>query len=174
VTAAPPQATKNNIRADAESQASGPGRRRRHVRAQDADELVTGPSETQILSTATGLLSGSAVKTPQSLLCPLALYTSAEAAAILRVKTSWLQRKAATRKVPFTMLGGCYRFTPAHLAVIVQMHERAPDVDTGATTRLARHSSSRASVVTAAANLPPLMPRPSGGPKRTRNTEPAT
>jgi len=55
-----------------------------------------------------------------------ALYTTAEAAEILKVKKSWLERQAATRKIPFTMLGGTYRFTDGHLAVIVQMHEMMP------------------------------------------------
>ena len=53
------------------------------------------------------------------------LYTAEEAAEILRVKKSWLERQAAARKIPFTMLGGSYRFTFAHLAAIVQMHEEA-------------------------------------------------
>ena len=54
------------------------------------------------------------------------LYTAAEAAEILRVKQSWLKRQAAARKIPFTMLGGAYRFTDGHLAAIVQMHEKMP------------------------------------------------
>ena len=53
----------------------------------------------------------------------LAIYTLDEAAAILRVKPSWLERQAAARKIPFTMLGGSYRFTADHLAAIVAQHE---------------------------------------------------
>ena len=49
----------------------------------------------------------------------LAVYTIDEAAVILRVKPSWLERQAAARKIPFTMLGGSYRFTADHLAAIV-------------------------------------------------------
>ena len=52
------------------------------------------------------------------------LYTAAEAAEILRVKQSWLERQAAARKIPFTMLGGAYRFTDGHLAAIVQINDR--------------------------------------------------
>ena len=55
----------------------------------------------------------------------LTLYTSEEAAAILRVTTSWLERQAAARRVPFTMLGGGYRFTADHLAQIVDIFEEA-------------------------------------------------
>ena len=56
----------------------------------------------------------------------LTLYTTEEAAEILRVKKSWLERQAAARKIPFTMLGRSYRFTSAHLSAIVRMHEQAP------------------------------------------------
>ena len=56
----------------------------------------------------------------------LAIHTLDEAAAILRVKPSWLERQAAARKIPFTMLGGSYRFTADHLAAIVALHENRP------------------------------------------------
>jgi hypothetical protein len=56
----------------------------------------------------------------------LTLYTSTVAASILRVRPSWLERQAATRRIPFTMLGGCYRFTVEHLMRIVQIFEAAP------------------------------------------------
>ena len=39
----------------------------------------------------------------------MAVHTLDEAAVILRVKPSWLERQAAARKIPFTMLGGSYR-----------------------------------------------------------------
>jgi excisionase family DNA binding protein len=54
------------------------------------------------------------------------LHTAEEAANLLRVRRSWLERQAAARRVPFTMLGGSYRFTDEHLAAIVSLHERAP------------------------------------------------
>lgn len=56
----------------------------------------------------------------------LAVYTLDEAAAILRIKPSWLERQAAARKIPFTMLGGSYRFTADHLVAIVAQHENRP------------------------------------------------
>ena len=56
----------------------------------------------------------------------LAIHTLDEAATILRVKPSWLERQAAARKIPFTMLGGSYRFTTDHLAAIVAQHENRP------------------------------------------------
>ena len=56
----------------------------------------------------------------------LTLHTSKEASTILRVRQSWLERQAATRKIPFTMLGGSYRFTTEHLAQIVRIFEAEP------------------------------------------------
>ena len=57
---------------------------------------------------------------------PVAVHTLTEAATILRVKPSWLQRRAAARSIPFTMLGGAYHFTAEHIAEIVRMNEKRP------------------------------------------------
>ena len=57
---------------------------------------------------------------------PIAVHTLDEAAAILRVKPSWLERQAAARKIPFTMLGGSYHFTSDHLIAIIRQFERRP------------------------------------------------
>ena len=65
----------------------------------------------------------------------LAVYTLDEAATILRVKPSWLERQAAARKIPFTMLGGSYRFTADHLTAIVAQHENRPAPPDFFTTR---------------------------------------
>ena len=54
------------------------------------------------------------------------VYTLSEAAQMLRVRESWLERQAAARRIPFTMLGGSYRFTGEHLIQIVRMHEITP------------------------------------------------
>jgi excisionase family DNA binding protein len=93
----------------------------------------------------------------------LVVRTLGEAAAILRVRESWLERQAAARKIPFTMLGGAYRFTDAHLAEIVRMHEELPiarelKAERTRRTPQARTPSNGASVM-------PLRPRP-GGPRR--------
>jgi excisionase family DNA binding protein len=47
------------------------------------------------------------------------LYTPAEAAELLRVRESWLRKKAAARAVPCTFLGKHLRFSPADLVTIV-------------------------------------------------------
>jgi len=95
---------------------------------------------------------------------PPALYTTEEAAIILRVKRSWLERQAACRKIPFTMLGGGYRFTAAHLAEIVLMNEESPATRSKAT---ARSRAARGHKQVPGLETAPLRPRPRGGPRRT-------
>lgn len=50
-----------------------------------------------------------------------------EAAEILRVKRSWLEKMAAARRIPFSMLGGSYHFSPDHLWQIFAIFEEAPE-----------------------------------------------
>lgn len=61
----------------------------------------------------------------------LTVYTPEEAAEVLRVAPGWLEQQAAARRVPFTMLGDCYRFTDDHLAQIVRIFESAPVTASG-------------------------------------------
>ncbi|SRR6266568_4254970 len=95
----------------------------------------------------------------------LEIHTLDEAAVILRVKRSWLERQAASRKIPFTMLGGAYHFTSAHLAAIVRIHERTPTAE-GRTAR--RGGSARYSQTprpSESQSARPLRPRPRPGPR---------
>jgi len=96
----------------------------------------------------------------------LTVYTTEEAAEILRVKKSWLERQAAARRIPFTMLGGSYRFTTVHLSAIVRMHEQtpAPSADTGDSDIRSRRLSVEPRVTDRGS--PPLRPRPRNGPRR--------
>lgn len=94
----------------------------------------------------------------------LTVHTLTEAAAILRVKQSWLERQAAARKIPFTMLGGAYRFTSTHLLEIVRLHESTPAMesrDCGTELGTQRRRS-----VTEPLMPTPLRPRPRTGPRR--------
>jgi excisionase family DNA binding protein len=88
------------------------------------------------------------------------LYTAAEAAEILRVKQSWLERQAAARKIPFTMLGGAYRFTDGHLAAIVQMYEMMPSRSGNARDSRSRSQRPRKPAQAADNGVAPLRPRP--------------
>jgi excisionase family DNA binding protein len=94
---------------------------------------------------------------------PVTLYTADEAAAILRVTKSWLERQAAARRVPFTMLGGSYRFTTEHLVGIIQLFEEAAEpkapVTHLPTSSMPRRSDQRREGVER------LRPRPRGRPR---------
>ncbi|MGC9667678.1 helix-turn-helix domain-containing protein [Planosporangium sp. 12N6] len=68
------------------------------------------------------------------------LYTPAEAAARLRIRESWLRRKAAARQIPCTFLGKHLRFSVADLTAIVAQHGQAP------TGRRPRRRASRSTV----------------------------
>ena len=91
---------------------------------------------------------------------PIAIHTLDEAAAILRVKPSWLECQAASRKIPFTMLGGSYHFTSDHLIAIIRQFERRP------TAEITEHSErpitrrSTAKWVLTDIKTAPLRPRP--------------
>jgi excisionase family DNA binding protein len=101
-----------------------------------------------------------------------ALYTAAEAAAILRVKASWLERQAAARNIPFTMLGRSYRFTPAHLAVIVRLYEHEPSRGRDPAVQPTRRGGVQPPAATAGQGQP-LLPRPRRGPGRGISSESA-
>lgn len=94
---------------------------------------------------------------------PIAVHTLNEAAVILRVKPSWLQRRAAARKIPFTMLGGAYHFTTEHIAEIVKINEKLPAIRE---PKAARRKTLERQVSETVAILRPR-PRPDG-PRRKR------
>ena len=91
---------------------------------------------------------------------PITVHTLDEAAAILRVKPSWLERQAAARKIPFTMLGGSYRFTPDHLIAIIRQFERRPAAEIAEDSEfpMIRRSAARRQLTDI--KTAPLRPRP--------------
>lgn len=94
------------------------------------------------------------------------MHTAEEAARLLKVKPSWLERQAAARKIPFSMLGGSYRFSDRHLAEIVRMNEQAPSIarrDAHHPTRTHRNERNGGE---SAAVVADLRPRPRNGPRR--------
>ena len=54
------------------------------------------------------------------------LYTSAEAAGILKVRESWLKTKAAARLIPCTFIGKHLRFSDDDIAEIMKAGARQP------------------------------------------------
>jgi hypothetical protein len=92
----------------------------------------------------------------------VSVYDADEASVILRCKASWLKAKARERKIPFTMIGGAYRWTDAHLAEIIRLGEVVPAVPA---------QRSRRSAGPAGPQVPLLQARP---PRRARSPDTAT
>jgi excisionase family DNA binding protein len=93
-----------------------------------------------------------------------AVYTLDEAAALLRVKKSWLERQAAARRIPFTMLGGAYHFTTHHLTAIVRLHEIEPRRRDEPVSRPGP-ARRRQQTTPPTPSAMPLRPRPRTGPR---------
>lgn len=93
------------------------------------------------------------------------VYTPDEAAAILKVSADWLKRRAAARKIPFTMLGGSYRFSGEHLKEIVRLHEQLPGNrgDQSARSRRIPRSARRQA---ATGEVAQLRPRPASARRK--------
>jgi hypothetical protein len=90
----------------------------------------------------------------------IAVHTLDEAAVILRVKPSWLERQAALRKIPFTMLGGSYHFTSDHLIAIIRQFERRPTAEIIEDSERPITRRSTAKRVLTDIQSAPLRPRP--------------
>lgn len=56
---------------------------------------------------------------------PFRLYTPSEVAQVLRVRESWLRRKASSRSIPCTFLGKHLRFSKSDLETIVHEGSRS-------------------------------------------------
>lgn len=97
----------------------------------------------------------------------LRMHTAEEAARLLKVKRSWLERQAAARKVPFSMLGGSYRFSDRHLAEIIRLNEIAPsrDASEAQPRQSARRLRSTSLAQRSARDIDPLRPKPQNGPR---------
>lgn len=65
------------------------------------------------------------------------VHTADQAAEIIGngCKASWLKEQARLRKIPFTMPGGRYGWTDAHIDEIITMFEHRPEPRTPARTR---------------------------------------
>lgn len=78
-------------------------------------------SETHSVSEATGQKATSASSASARDEHALQLYTPDEAAALLRLRPSWLKRKASGRAIPCRFLGKHLRFSRSDLETIAQL-----------------------------------------------------
>lgn len=54
------------------------------------------------------------------------LYRPAEVARMLRCSEWWVREQARNRRIPFSWIGGSYRFTDEHVTEIVRLSEVVP------------------------------------------------
>lgn len=54
------------------------------------------------------------------------VHTLKQVAEQLQIKESWIRARCEGREIPFTMLGGSYRFTDAHIEQIIAKFEEKP------------------------------------------------
>jgi hypothetical protein len=54
-------------------------------------------------------------------------YRPAEVAKLLHCSEWWLKEQARNRRIPFSWIGGSYRFTPEHITEILRIFEVPPD-----------------------------------------------
>lgn len=97
------------------------------------------------------------------------IYTADEAAAILKCSADWLKRRAAARKIPFTMLGGSYRFNNVHLNEIIRLNEHLP-ADRTAQPKLerSRRAARAARQQADGAEVTQLRPRPASARRKNK------
>ncbi len=101
------------------------------------------------------------------------LYRPAQIADVLGCSEWWVKEQARRRRVPFTRLGGSYRFTAGHLAEIIRIFEERPLAPPEASTfpsARSAHRPARAAPVAAEPRLharPPRRRRTSTGPTTT-------
>jgi len=55
------------------------------------------------------------------------LHLPAEVARMLRCSEWWVKEQARKRRIPFSWIGGSYRFTDAHVAEIIARFEVQPE-----------------------------------------------
>jgi hypothetical protein len=101
------------------------------------------------------------------------LYRPAQIADVIGCSEWWVKEQARRRRIPFTRLGGSYRFTAEHLAEIIRIFEERPlaPPDVGTLPSVwAPYRPARAAPVAAEPRLnarPPRRRRAPAGPQTT-------
>lgn len=97
------------------------------------------------------------------------LWTPAEVAERLRCSQWWVKEQARRRRIPFCWIGGSYRFTEEHVAVIVRLFEVQPEEPS---PRVVSVVHSVQAAVTSDRDAPGRLR--ARAPRRMRNTIPPT
>ena len=55
------------------------------------------------------------------------LYRPADVAKMLHCSEWWVKEQARKRRIPFSLIGGSYRFTDEHVAEVIRLFEQRPE-----------------------------------------------
>ncbi|MFF3154782.1 DNA-binding protein [Streptomyces sp. NPDC057910] len=97
------------------------------------------------------------------------LYLPEDIATVLGCSAWWVKDRARRRLIPFTRVGRAYRFSEAHLAEIIRMHEEGPDRGSQPTRTTTPAASSAARQRVAVA--PPAVRLKARPPRRARKAQ---
>ncbi|NJP75727.1 helix-turn-helix domain-containing protein [Streptomyces sp. AA8] len=96
------------------------------------------------------------------------LFTPADVAEAIGCSAWWVKEQARQHRVPFTRLGGAYRFTAEHFAEIIRLFEERPPTTRASVSSVpvsAAHSVPLDRAVPISAQLRPRPPRRSSQPR---------
>jgi len=94
------------------------------------------------------------------------LHRPADVARMLRCSQWWVKEQARKRRIPFSWIGGSYRFTDAHVAEIIALFEVRPE-DATATAPTPRQAARHPGGHETGGTVIQLRARP---PRRARTT----
>jgi len=97
---------------------------------------------------------------------PVRLYSPAEIAKALGCSEWWVKEQARKRRIPFTWIGGSYRFTNEHLTEIIRIFEKRPKPGSAAEIQVSSAPAPRVARTTTTTIR--LKARP---PKRAQNSQ---
>jgi hypothetical protein len=52
---------------------------------------------------------------------------------MLQCSEWWIKEQARKRRIPFSLIGGSYRFTDEHIAEVIRLFEQRPESDSAGT-----------------------------------------
>jgi hypothetical protein len=71
------------------------------------------------------------------------LHRPADVAKMLQCSEWWVKEQARKRRIPFTWIGGSYRFTDEHVDEVIRLFEQRPESETAASGNSGRVALAR-------------------------------
>lgn len=71
------------------------------------------------------------------------LHRPADVARMLQCSEWWVKEQARKRRIPFTWIGGSYRFTDEHVAEVIRLFEQRPESESAMSGNSSRGAPAR-------------------------------